>query len=216
MKPQASTVFVVDDDQEVRAALKLLLQSVGLNVEDFGSAQEYLDQFDPNEAGCLILDVRMPGINGLELQAQLKKQPLHPPIIIITGHGDVPMAVRAMQAGAMHFIEKPFSDQELLDSVYRAIEHDARERGKAMKLADIQERFNRLTPREREVMDMVVEGKRNKVIAGDLNVSQSTVEAHRSRVMEKMEADSISALMRMAITLELGQDDTSSPTQEKE
>jgi len=202
MANKIPSVYIVDDDQEVRYALRLLLESVGLLVEEYASAQEYLDQFNPDNSGCLILDVRMPGISGLELQARLQAEDIHPPIIIITGHGDVQMAVRAMQAGAMNFIEKPFNDQDLLDSVYRAIEIDAKERGKALKLADIKERIRLLTTREKEVMERVAAGKRNKTIADDLNISQSTIEAHRKKVMEKMEADSISALMRMIITME--------------
>ncbi len=197
-----STVFVVDDDQEVRDALQLLMESVGLRVEAFDSAQSYLDQFDPDRPGCLVLDVRMPGMSGLDLQARLAAERLHPPVIIITGHGDVPMAVRSVQAGAVDFIEKPFNDQALLDSVHRAIERDAEQRGAASRLADIEARYQRLTPREREVLSQVVAGKRNKVIAADLGVSQSTVEAHRARVMEKMEADTLSDLMRMMLSLE--------------
>lgn len=200
---QDVTVFIVDDDQEVRDALQLLMESVGLDVETFESAQAYLDAFDAARSGCLVLDVRMPGMSGLDLQVYLKSESLHPPIIIITGHGDVPMAVRAVQAGAVDFIEKPFNDQSLLDSVHRAIERDAVQRGQASRLADIKERLDRLTPREREVLELVVAGKRNKVIAADLYVSQSTVEAHRAKVMEKMEAGSLSDLMRMMLTLEL-------------
>ncbi|MCP4995536.1 MAG: response regulator transcription factor [Gammaproteobacteria bacterium] len=196
------TVFVVDDDQEVRDALQLLMESVGLQVETCDSAQGYLDSFDPQRAGCLILDIRMPGMSGLELQARLVAEQLHPPIIIITGHGDVPMAVRAVQAGAEDFIEKPFNDQALLDSVHRALERDAKQRGVAIKQAEIQERLDRLTPREQEVMHLVVAGKRNKIIAADLNVSQSTIEAHRAKVMEKTEASSLSDLMRMLLSLE--------------
>ena len=196
------TVFVVDDDLEVREALQLLLESVGLEVELYGSGQEYLDRADFSRPGCLILDIRMPGMSGLELQARLAAESIHPPIIIITGHGDVPMAVRAVQAGAVDFIEKPFNDQALLDSVHRAIERDAEQRGQASRLADIQARFDRLTPREREVLELVIAGKRNKVIAADLGVSQSTVEAHRAKVMEKMEARSLSDLMRMMLSLE--------------
>ncbi len=198
----SATVFVIDDDLEVRDALQLLMESVGLVVETHGSAQAYLDQFEPERAGCLVVDVRMPGMSGMDLQARLTAERLHPPIIIITGHGDVPMAVRAVQAGAVDFIEKPFNDQALLDSVHRAIEQDAEQRGEASILADIQARYEKLTPREREVLEQVVAGKRNKVIAIDLDVSQSTVEAHRAKVMEKMEADTLSDLMRMMITLE--------------
>jgi FixJ family two-component response regulator len=197
------TVFVIDDDQEVRAALQLLMESVGLQVTTYSSAQAYLDQFQPEHPGCIVLDVRMPGMSGLELQAQLSAKTLCPPIIIITGHGDVPMAVRAVQAGAIDFIEKPFNDQALLDSVHRAIEQDAQQRGAASHVADILGRYERLTPREKEVLELVVTGYRNKLIADKLSVSQSTVEAHRAKVMEKMEASTLSDLMRMMLTLEL-------------
>ncbi|MCP4285239.1 MAG: response regulator transcription factor [Gammaproteobacteria bacterium] len=195
-------VFIVDDDREVRDALQLLMESVGLKVECFESSQQYLDQFSPEKPGCLVLDVRMPGMSGLDLQARLAEERLCPPIIIITGHGDVPMAVRAVQAGAMDFIEKPFNDQVLLDSVHRAIEKDAQQRGDVSRLAEIEARFAKLTPREQEVLELVVAGRRNKLIAADLGVSQSTVEAHRAKVMEKMEADTLSELMRMMLSLE--------------
>ena len=197
-----TSVFVVDDDQEVRDALRLLMESVGLSVATFASARDFLDQFAPDLAGCILLDVRMPGMSGLDLQARLAAERLHPPIIVITGHGDVPMAVRAVQAGALDFIEKPFNDQSLLDSVHRAMEQDARQRGEASRLADIRGRYDTLTPREKEVLELVVAGKRNKVIAAELSVSQSTVEAHRAKVMEKMEADTLSDLMRMMLSLE--------------
>ena len=201
MSDQAS-VFVVDDDREVRDALRLLLESVGLRVECFESSQAYLKQFNPEKPGCLVLDVRMPGMSGLDLQARLAEERLCPPIIIVTGHGDVPMAVRAVQAGAMNFIEKPFNDQVLLDSVHRAMEKDAQQRGEVSRLAEIETRFEKLTPREREVLKLVVAGRRNKLIAADLGVSQSTVEAHRAKVMEKMEAATLSELMRMMLSLE--------------
>jgi FixJ family two-component response regulator len=196
----APTVFVVDDDQEVRDALTLLMTSVGLAVEAFGSAQEFLDQFDPARPGCLLLDIRMKGMSGLDLQDRLIVEEVHPPIIVITGHGDVPMAVRAVKAGAVDFIEKPFKEQVLLDSVFRAIESDADNRGRVLQLADINARLQRLTPRESEVLDMVVAGKRNKLIADELGISQSTVEAHRAKVMDKMEAGSLSDLMRMMLS----------------
>jgi two-component system response regulator FixJ len=194
------TVFIVDDDIEVRDAIKLLMDSVGLDAEVFESAQNYLERFDPRRPGCLVLDIRMKGMSGLDLQDRLTEEPMHPPIII-TGHGDVPMAVRAVKSGAVDFIEKPFNDQLLLDAVHRAIEQDADNRGRASRLADIRERLDKLTPREREIMDMVVAGNRNKVIAIDLGISQSTVEAHRAKVMEKMEATSLSELMRMMLAL---------------
>lgn len=196
------TVFIIDDDQEVREAIELLMKSVGLATRSFTSAQDYLDQFDPGLAGCLVLDVRMKGMSGLDLQERLGREPIHPPVIIITGHGDVPMAVRAVRAGAIDFIEKPFHDQTLLDAVHRAFDQDADNRGEASRLADIQERLTRLTPREREILEQVVAGKRNKVIAADLGISQSTVEAHRAKVMEKMEAHSLSDLMRMTLAVD--------------
>jgi two-component system response regulator FixJ len=193
------TVFIVDDDQEVRDALELLMQSIGLAAQSFASAQAYLDAFDPVRPGCVVLDVRMKGMSGLELQRRLSEEPLFPPIIVITGHGDVPMAVRGVKAGAVDFIEKPFNDQLLLDAVHRALEQDAEQRGEASRLADITVRLARLTPREREILEEVAAGKRNKIIAADLGISQSTVEAHRAKVMEKMEARSLSDLMRMLL-----------------
>ena len=196
------TVFVIDDDQEVREALQLLMESVGLSVQSFSSASEFLDQFDSSLPGCLVLDVRMPGMSGLDLYARLAEEHMHPPVIIITGHGDVPMAVRAVQKGVLDFIEKPFNDQALLDSVHRALERDSQQRGEAIILADLRARYDRLTPREREVLERVVAGKRNKVIASEMHVSQSTVEAHRAKVMEKMEANTLSDLMRMMLALE--------------
>ena len=196
------TVFIVDDDQEVREAIQLLMESVGVTAVSFASAQAYLEQLDCDRPGCLVLDVRMKGMSGLDLQERLAQEPLHPPIIIITGHGDVPMAVRAVKAGAVDFIEKPFNDQTLLDAVHRAFDQDARNRGQALRIADIQERLARLTPREREILDQVIGGKRNKMIAADLGISQSTVEAHRARVMEKLEARSLSDLMRMMMAIE--------------
>ncbi len=198
-----STIFIIDDDLEVRQALALLMESVGLKVETYGSADRFLEAFDPERPGCIVLDVRMPGMSGLELQARLAAAPIHPPVIIITGHGDVPMAVRAVRAGAVNFLEKPFNDQDLLDSVHRALEIDARQRGQARELAGIRRRLESLTRREREVLELVVRGLRNKMIAAELGVSQSTVEAHRARVMEKMEARSLSDLMRMVLSLEL-------------
>ena len=200
-----ATVFIIDDDQEVRQALALLCESVGLTTECHPSADAYLATFDPERPGCLVLDVRMPGMSGLELQARLAAERLHPPVIIITGHGDVPMAVRAVQAGAVDFLEKPFNDQALLDSVHRALEIDARQRGQARQLDEIRRRLASLTPREREVMHLVVAGLRNKMIAAELEVSQSTVEAHRARVMEKMGARTLSDLMRMVLSLELAE-----------
>ncbi len=195
------TVFIVDDEEAIRDSLTMLIESVGLVAETYDSAQAYLENFDPARPGCLILDVRMKGMSGLSLQDDLNKKPLHPPIIIITGHGDVQMAVRAVKAGASEFLEKPFNEQQLLDSIHIAIEEDAEQRGKASKLAEIQERVDRLTDREKEVMELIVTGMLNKNIAHELNISQSTVEAHRSKVMDKMEARTLSDLMRMIISL---------------
>jgi FixJ family two-component response regulator len=201
---QEPTVFIVDDDNEVREAISLLMDSVGLASETFDSAWAYLACFDPKRPGCLVLDVRMRQMSGLELQERLTEEQIHPPVIIITGHGDVPMAVRAVKAGAVDFIEKPFNDQALLDAVHRAIEIDAEQRGHALQVASIQERLERLTRREQEVLHQILAGKRNKVIAADLGISQSTVEAHRAKVMEKLEARSLSELMRMMLLLDPG------------
>lgn len=198
-----ATVFIVDDDQSVRDSLQLLMQSVGLQTETYPSGKAYLENFNPNRAGCLILDVRMKGMSGLAVQEQLLKQTLAPPIIIITGHGDIAMAVRAVQTGASDFIEKPFNDQALLESIHRSLEQDAKKRGQAIQQEEITKRLAELTRRETEVLSQVVAGKRNKVIAIDLNITQSTVEAHRSRVMEKMKAKSLSDLMRMVLSVEL-------------
>jgi len=198
-----STIFVVDDDLAVRDALKLLLRSVGQAVETFGSAQEFLDGYSEDRAGCLVLDIRMPGMSGLELQQKLNEKHSILPIIFITGHGDVPMAVEAMQAGAVDFIQKPFRDQDLIDRINQALERDNNNRAALGERNDIRKRLETLTPREREVLDLVVHGKANKVIAGDLKLSQRTVEIHRARVMEKMQASSLAHLVRMV--LEVGQ-----------
>lgn len=198
-----TTVFIIDDDQQVREALELLMESVGLNARTFASGQVFFEHFDPMVPGCVITDIRMPGMSGLELQKKLKQEPMQPPVIIITGHGDIPMAVDAMQSGAVDFIEKPFNDQRLLDSVHRAIEMDAAARGQATQIAQIRERIESLTPREHEVMNLITQGKRNKIIADELHVSQSTVEAHRAKVMEKMQASTMSDLMRMVLSTEL-------------
>ena len=197
------TIFVVDDDSAVRDALKLLLRSVGQAVETYGSAQEFLDAYNEDRAGCLVLDIRMPGMSGLELQERLNEKHSILPIIFITGHGDVPMAVEAMQAGAVDFIQKPFRDQDLIDRINQALERDSSNRAALGERNDIRRRLETLTPREREVLDLVVRGKANKVIAGDLKLSQRTVEIHRARVMEKMQASSLAHLVRMV--LEVGQ-----------
>ena len=196
-------VYVIDDSAEVRQAIKLLMSSVGLEVIEFESADSFVEQADiENIEGCILLDVRMPGMSGLTLLEHLQQFKCAPPVILISGHGDIPMAVRAVQAGAVNFIEKPFNEQELLDNVHRAFKQDSIRRGKNMKIQSIYNRLNTLTSREKEVMYAVAEGRRNKVIAYELNISQSTVEAHRARVMEKMEAQSLSELMRMIIYIE--------------
>ncbi|RDH93201.1 MAG: DNA-binding response regulator [endosymbiont of Seepiophila jonesi] len=202
MEQNSPTVFIVDDGQEVRNALQLLMQSVGLSVACYASAGIYLDAFDASLPGCLVVDIRMPGMSGMELQERLQGEAIYPPIIFITGHGDVPMAVRAVKNGAVDFIEKPFRDQTLLDSVHRAIEQDANRRGEVLRLTDIQDRFEQLTPREREVLGLVIAGKRNKKISDEMGITLSTVEAHRSKVMEKMHADTLSHLMRMMLSLD--------------
>jgi two-component system response regulator FixJ len=202
MKEKPATVFVIDDDEAVRTSLRLLLKSVGLPVETYASAQEFLDQFDGERAGCLVLDIRMPGMSGLDLQQKLTSLHSITPIVFITGHGDVPMAVEAMQAGAVDFIQKPFRDQDLIDRINRALDTDRANRAELRERDEIRRRMAQLTPREREVLDLVTQGKANKVIAGDLNVSQRTIEIHRARVMEKMGATSLAHLVRMVIEAE--------------
>lgn len=199
MKEKITTVFVVDDDEAVRTSLKLLLRSVGLPVETSASAQEFLDRFDAERPGCLVLDIRMPGMSGLELQERLNAMHAMIPVVFITGHGDVPMAVEAMQHGAVDFIQKPFRDQDLLDRINQALEKDRENRAGLRERDNIRAHIADLTPREKEVLDLVTAGKANKVIAGDLDVSQRTVEIHRARVMEKMGASSLAHLVRMVI-----------------
>ena len=198
MSKQA-TVFVVDDDQAMRNSLKWLIESVGLKVKTYASADEFINDYYPGRAGCLLLDVRMPGMSGLELQEQFVEQQIKIPIIIITGHGDVPMAVRAMKAGAVDFIEKPFNDELLLESIRNALIKDVDQRTVQSARADIATRLAHLTPQEHEVMEMVTSGRANKDIAKTLGVSSKTVEAHRARVMEKMQASSLAELVKMAI-----------------
>jgi len=193
------TVFVVDDDQAVRDSLALLVQSVGLDVETFASARDFLDVYRPDRRGCLITDIRMPGMSGLELQEQLSADGHHIPVIVLTGFGDVPAAVRALKGGAVDFVEKPFNPQALLDLVQQAIVRDAEIREQGAHQARLAERMSLLTPREQEVMALVVAGKANKVIAIDLSISERTVELHRARIMKKMQARSLAELMRMVL-----------------
>lgn len=198
MSEAEPTVFVVDDDTSVRKALERLFKSVGLIAETFGSAEEFLARGTQSAAGCLVLDVRMSGLSGLELQEELEAIGGDMPIVFITGHGNVPMSVKAMKGGAIDFIEKPFDDQVLLDAVHRAIERDRSMRLERAEIAEIQKHVESLTPREREVFAQVVSGKLNKQIAFALDISEKTVKVHRARVMEKMEAKSLAALVRLA------------------
>lgn len=193
------TVFVVDDDQAMRTSLQWLIESTGMQVRTFASADSFLSAYYPGRAGCLLLDVRMPGMSGLELQSYMAREGYRLPVIIITGHGDVAMAVKAMKSGALDFIEKPFHDEDLLRSIRNALELDQRQRVSRATRAEIAARLAELTPREHEVMGMVTEGKSNKEIAAALGVTSKTVEAHRARVMEKMRAESLAELVRMAL-----------------
>jgi FixJ family two-component response regulator len=202
MKQGLPIVFIVDDDEAVRNSLRLLVKSVGLTAAALVSAQEFLASYDPLQPGCLVLDVRMPGMSGLELQQQLNLRGAVIPVIFITGHGDVPMAVEAMQQGAFDFLQKPFRDQDLIDRIQRALEKDRANRAELGKHNRLRERHQALTPREREVLALVMTGKANKVMAADLGLSQRTVEVHRARVMEKMGASSLAHLVRMVLDLE--------------
>lgn len=193
------TVFIVDDDQAVARSLRWLVETVQLKVETFSSAQSFLDGYDPAKPGCLVLDVRMPGMSGLDLQERLAAQRIHLPIIFITGHGDVQMAVRAVKSGAFDFIEKPFNDQDLLERIHKAITFDAVQRSQDTQRTQLRTLFASLTTREREVLDLVVEGKSNKAIANWFGLSAKTIEVHRAKMMEKMQARSVADLVKMAM-----------------
>lgn len=195
-------VYVVDDDTGVLDAIRLLLRSVGLASRGFSSADEFLEAFDPEAHACIILDLRMPGMSGLELQARLRELGSVTPIIFVTAHGDVPSAVEAVKGGAVDFIQKPFQDQKLLDKIHQALAQDAALRAERRRKAEILERIRQLTPREAEVMALVVQGKMNKSIARELGISQRTVEIHRARVMEKMGARSVQELVQMILAVE--------------
>jgi len=201
MKADVSTVYIVDDDAAVRSALLMLLKSVGLRGSGYGSAQEFLNSYQAHQPGCLVLDVRMPGLSGLELQQQLNLRGVTLPVLFMTGHADVPMAVEAMQAGAFDFLQKPFRDQDLLDRIQRALQHDSQMRAEQQQTQQLRERYATLTPREVEVMKLMTEGRPNKLMAVDLDLSQRTIEIHRAHVMEKMQARSLAQLVRMSLQL---------------
>ena len=201
-----TTVFIVDDDDAVRGSLRLLLKSAGLPAVAHASAKEFLDNWHPEQPGCLILDVRMPGMSGIELQSELNRRGAIIPVIFVSGHGDIPMAVEAIQHGAFDFLPKPFSDKDLIDRVQRALAADAENRKALVEKDTLRSRYDSLTPREQEVLVLVTQGKANKVMAGDLGVSQRTVEIHRARVMEKMGANSLAQLVRMTIDLEINRE----------
>ena len=199
MPPPEPTVFVVDDDRAMRESLSWLLDSVGLRVRSYATAADFLAEHDPAQPGCLVLDVRMPGMSGLDLQAELARRGVELPTIVITGHAEVSMAVRAVKAGAIDFIEKPFSDQLLLDRVRQALEVDLEAREVRRRREDARRRLATLTAREREVLNLVVAGKQNKEIASELGVSPKTVEVHRAHVMSKMCVDSLAELIRITL-----------------
>jgi two-component system, LuxR family, response regulator FixJ len=204
MKTRVQTVMVVDDDAGIRNAMRALLKSVGLESTLFPSAQEFLDTYQPTQPGCLVLDIRMPGMSGLELQQHLNLRGAVIPVIFMTGHGDIPMAVEAMQQGAFDFLQKPFRDQDLLDRIQRALVKDGELRKSLGEHSRIKAHLEELTPREREVLDLMTRGKQNKVIGQELGVSPRTIEIHRARVMEKMGAHSVAELVRMMLDLEPG------------
>jgi two-component system, LuxR family, response regulator FixJ len=199
MPPPEPTVFVVDDDRAMRESLSWLLDSVGLHVRSYATAADFLADYDPAQPGCLVLDVRMPGMSGLDLQAELARRGVELPTIVITGHAEVSMAVRAVKSGAIDFIEKPFSDQLLLDRVRQALEMDRQAREVRSRREDARRRLATLTAREREVLNLVVAGRANKEIASELGVSPKTVEVHRAHVMSKMCVDSLAELIRITL-----------------
>ena len=201
---EEATVFVVDDLEANRVLLELLIKSVDLKVKTFASAIAFLDAYDPNQSGCLLLDIRMPNMSGLELQKTLKARDIKIPVIIVTAHSDVPIAIQAMKEGAFDFIEKPFNNQFVLDQVYKALAMSARDKKKTMMRSDISARIETLTPRERDVMERVVVGEVNKAIAHHLGITSRTVEVHRARMMKKMQAPTLAELVRMIVFVEDG------------
>lgn len=197
----APTIYIVDDNDAMRRALELLLGTVGYKTAGFSRPKEFLAQFNTDAPGCLVLDIRMPEMSGLELQQQLNRLGAMIPVIFISGHADIPMAVQALKEGAFEFIQKPFRDQDLLDRVHHALRQDAENRSKLAQLSEVRQRFESLSLRERQVNEMIVAGRPNKVIALDLGLSERTVEIHRSKVMEKMEARSVAQLVRLNMAL---------------
>ena len=195
------TIYVVDDDDGMRRALDTLLSTVGYKTAVFSRPSEFLSQFKPEAHSCVVLDIRMPEMSGLEVQQQLNRRGSMLPVIFITGHGDVPMAVQAMKEGAFEFIQKPFRDQDLLDRINHALKQDADNRSNAARRSEVQHRLESLTPREKQVMNFIVDGSANKVIAIDLGLSERTVEIHRAKVMEKMGARSVAHLVKLHLTL---------------
>ena len=197
MKEADPIVFVVDDDPLIRDGLRSLIKSVGLHVETFGSSREFMQRRPSDAPGCLVLDVRLPGLSGLDLQRELNESNFEIPIIFMTGHGDIPMSVRAMKNGAQEFLTKPVRGQDLLDAVQQAIARDRAARRERAKMADLRTRFDSLTPREREVLDLIVAGLLNKQIAGELNIEEVTIKTHRAHIMQKTHAESLAHLVRM-------------------
>lgn len=202
MDQDMARIYIVEDDEAVRESLQMVLESIGYRVSSYASANQFIEKWNSEMAGCLVLDIRMPGMNGMELQRRLNERNSILPIIFVTGHGDVPMAVEAMQQGAVDFLQKPYREQELLEKIERAFSLDRDNRASLLSRQDIAARLASLTPRELDVLRLMVEGKANKVIAIDLDISQRTVEIHRARVMEKLGANSLAHMVRMVMAVD--------------
>ena len=213
MNTSLPVVFVVDDDSGVRSSIRILLKSVGIATTTYASAKEFLAAYDQSQPGCLVLDIRMPGMSGMELQQELNRLGAVIPVVFITGHGDVPMAVEAMQQGAFDFLQKPFRDQDLIHRIQRALERDESHRAALRQTDAIKKRFDSLTPREREVLSLLADGKQNKVMAAELGLSQRTVEIHRANVMDKMQARSVAQLVRMLLDARASRDLRAGPVE---